>query len=331
MNGMARAVAFSQDDDLDAQLLHLKGADLKRALRVLEERDARQRDENQLHDAGRTVELVDKIEVLPDGMMMLHYDSYLAHQRYYDDWKHADIPLLNFGNLRYHCFPSFDNDCLDQNQLVIQQQKSLGKGGLCWDAAFVLAEHLMMTHRQWYPLTYHPNILELGAGTGLSGLALAKFLPCNVTITDLPELLNLMQQNVTQNFSFTVHKEEEKKTEEYQPTHHLVPAFGTAHAKVLRWGVKEDYPPVLENPLDVIIGADIVATIYDAPALMETIYDLAGPSTKIYLSYNGRMETMFDELLAQVKNRFATVRNIQPFSRNRNPKVFIIELSGKIQ
>jgi len=64
---------------------------------------------------------------------------------------------------------------------------------------------------------------------------------------------------------------------------------------------------------------------------METIYDLAGPSTKIYLSYNGRMETMFDELLAQVKNRFATVRNIQPFSRNRNPKVFIIELSGKIQ
>jgi len=211
MNGIARAVAFSQDDDLDAQLLHLKGADLKRALRVLEERDARQRDENQLHDAGRTVELVDKIEVLPDGMMMLHYDSYLAHQRYYDDWKHADIPLLNFGNLRYHCFPSFDNDCLDQNQLVIQQQKSLGKGGLCWDAAFVLAEHLMMTHRQWYPLTYHPNILELGAGTGLSGLALAKFLPCNVTITDLPELLNLMQQNVTQNFSFTVHKEEEKR------------------------------------------------------------------------------------------------------------------------
>ena len=75
----------------------------------------------------------DEYETLPTSWRskLLHYDSYLKHQRYYDDLKHVDYHYINYGG------------CDGGGRLVIRQQKDLGKGGICWDAAFILAEHMI--------------------------------------------------------------------------------------------------------------------------------------------------------------------------------------------
>jgi hypothetical protein len=363
----------------DAELANLKGVALLRALKQLEEEDLALREKNVLDEEMELRQqhvhhicASDHITIVEDGKKMLEYDSYLEHQRYYDDWKHADIPLINFGNLGNYCNPSASygkekNGCgvcdahLEQQHLVIEQQKSLGKGGIVWDAGFVLAEHLILRQNEWlhirnFSSRQRPSILELGAGTGLAGLALAKFLPCDALVTDLPELLGLMERNVCRNFQKHEHEsliheggrdsitptpinEEEKKTDDNDCLlGRISPCcvsfggscsapVGNAIAKTLRWGFKEDYP--LEAP-DVIIGSDIIVSIYDTSGLIQTIYDLSGAETKIYLSYKGRLDSMMNELASQLEGRFTTLKSVQPFSRNRNPTIRIIEISGKI-
>ena len=45
---------------------------------------------------------------------------------------------------------------------------------------------------------------------------------------------------------------------------------------------------------DLIIGADIVASLYDPVALANAIYSLAGKHTKVYISFKGRAEEYHD-------------------------------------
>ena len=86
------------------------------------------------------------------------YDSFLHHQKYYDDLKHVDYPTIVYsipesgGNVR------------------IRQEKGLGKGGLVWDAAFVLAEYMgrEIVAKSAGRGGGAVNIIELGAGTGLT-------------------------------------------------------------------------------------------------------------------------------------------------------------------
>ena len=67
---------------------------------------------------------------------------------------------------------------LNQNRLLVEQDKALGKGGLCWDAAFILGEYLIYNaNNTWRKRTRTrtaTKIIELGCGTGLCGMLLAK-------------------------------------------------------------------------------------------------------------------------------------------------------------
>lgn len=89
-----------------------------RQLRMMELDDERQRAEewkSVVDNKGPT----DQVDVLPDSKTrVLRYDSYLLHQTYYDDLKHVDYKFLDFGSDT--CSP----------RLIIEQDKSLGKGGL---------------------------------------------------------------------------------------------------------------------------------------------------------------------------------------------------------
>ena len=160
---------------------------------------------------------VDQIDILPDSKLrILRYDSYLAHQRYNDDYKHADCHFVDFGIVvgrdvlcqqkqQYH---NDDND--NANRLIVEQQKSLGKGGLVWDAGVILADHLIATKHEWSTEFISPmitksktmtKIVELGAGTGVTGLMIAKAVAnTHVYITDLPDVLRLIERNTERNF-----------------------------------------------------------------------------------------------------------------------------------
>lgn len=282
-----------------------------------------------------------------NNQRVLKYATYLSHQRYYDDFKHVDFPLIDYSG----CFPGLDD-------LIVEQRKSLGKGGFCWDAAFILAHYMIENQVDWncaasevsddvgagviFSMTKPeeggiagcmqeivveiesvtstkskktPRILELGAGTGCTGLLVAKAAigGCDCTITDLPELIDIMNSNIQRNF-------EEKYDRK-------------VNARVLRWGINEDYFPESEEQeaYDVIFGADIVASIYDPTALVLTLHSLAGENTKIYMSYRKRWDEQIAQFLRILRMFFGEIREVaKPSSIHRNPGVYVIEISSKL-
>ena len=152
----------------------------------------------------------DRIDVLPYSKLnVLRYDSYLLHQRYNDDYKHANCHFVDLGYLGGRG---------REHRLILEQQRSLGKGGLIWDAGVILGDHLIAVQNEWLSMTTVGNtstsantnaintnnitrIVELGAGTGVTGMMVAKAVPnTHVHVTDLPDVMRLLERNVKQNF-----------------------------------------------------------------------------------------------------------------------------------
>lgn len=344
---------FEEGDNPDPFLQQMNRGEYLRQLRMMAlqdemERLAHEEAEQQLAVLDGTNEekkeqLADmtakEVQILPTGERMLHYPTYLSHQRYYDDLKHVDMHFINYG-----CFgdtkpvrDEFDGEIfrvessndvrnVDVNStihvdgaavaaaqimnegktgdLIIEQRKALGKGGFCWDAAYILGEHVINKEQEWNASNHdRTTVLELGAGTGLCGLMLSKATDAQVTITDLPELLGLMQDNLHRNH----------------------PYRSNVKARTLRWGCQEDY----QGTYDVIIGADIVASLYDPVALAATLHALSGPSTKIYISSKSRLDKPHEEFDCEMKRLFQRCERVQAESRLKSPSVFIMVFEGK--
>ena len=285
----------------------------------------------------------DEYEVLPNssgGSKILHYNSYLRHQRYYDDLKHVDYHYIDYGDIRSS--GRHDAGSKAGGHLVIRQQKSLGKGGICWDAAFILAEHLIACQEEWKMEKRGLDQNSDGSNapqTTLSGFMVAKAcVQSHVFVTDLPELLDLMKENYEMNFvvgkcdgSGGTEAEEGNSLLRQKFGSELSKSQGTAEAKVLRWGVESDYEGA---PFDVVFGADVVASLYDPIALANTFYNLCGPESKVYLSYKGRLDEPHLLFEAELKRLFSRVERIEPpniHSRNKNPGVCILKAWGKIE
>mmetsp|Transcript_2339 Transcript_2339/g.4245 ORF Transcript_2339/g.4245 Transcript_2339/m.4245 type:complete len:447 (-) Transcript_2339:69-1409(-) len=287
-----------------------------------------------------------------EKVKVLEYNSYLAHQRYYDDLKHVDITYMDYGVIPHR--PSTNNtneqSALEGEEgrnesnggrVVIEQCKRLGKGGFCWDAAFVLGEHVIAHEGNWNVDTGRKggaSVLELGAGTGLCGIMVGKATKSQVTITDLPELEELMGDNVRRNFGPSEDNDaDDLSKEERSLITHLDggKAKGTVTSRVLRWGVEEDYflnneDKQEEQTYDAIIGADIVASLYDPVALAQTLHALCGPTTKIYISSKSRLDKPHETFDAEMARLFDRVeKKVPPCSRLKNPNVFIIQAEGK--
>ena len=100
---------------MDMTYSPMKRGDFLRQLRMLELADQAERDSVQ-DDTSQHLD--DQVDVLPNKQRVLRYDSYLAHQRYYDDLKHIDCHYIDYGTIG------------GSGRLVIEQDKRLGKGGL---------------------------------------------------------------------------------------------------------------------------------------------------------------------------------------------------------
>jgi len=302
----------------------------------------------------RSLVIEDRVDILPDSKMkVLRYDSYLAHQRYSDDYKHSHCNFIDFRTEA------------SNKRIITEQQRCLGKGGLIWDAAIVLSEHVIAHQDDWRRSGGQPTkIVDMGAGTGFVGIAIAKNVPgTEVSITDLPELLPLMQRNVERNFESTsILKDTQMESRTFNDRGDAaedIPFYtdkgcmelsdsdknilydvvdsadvieikesseGKVMATVLRWGVKEDYTNV---PYDVIVAADVVTSLYSPIALAETIHDLCHENTKVYISAKRRLEgphVIFEEAL---KELFSSVEFKYPVSRRRNDAIVVIEATGK--
>ena len=266
----------------------------------------------------------DEIQTLPNNKRLLNYNSYLSHQRYYDDLKHADIHYIDYGNI-------VNSKGENGGRLVIEQRKSLGKGGLCWDAAYCLAEFVINREEEWSQALQKegeeerkPTIVDLGAGTGLCGLMLAKATNSHVEITEVPELEELMADNVKRNF---FEEDDKSVVDDEMTTGHDGKAKGTISSRVLRWGVEEDY---VGAPYDVIVGADIVTSLYDPVALAQTLYDLSHANTRIYISGKSRLDKPHEIFNFEMNRLFEKVEKVTEInSRLRSPGVFVICAGGR--
>jgi hypothetical protein len=379
-------------------------------------------DENNDADSEADTDIVegeDKIDILPDSkLMILRYDSFLNHQRYNDGYKHANCHFVDFGVVQSHIkgesddFHHLSNLGPGHNRLIIEQERSLGKGGLIWDAGVILADHLIATQNKWMDTTTtgtattndvtdkSTRIVELGAGTGVTGLMIAKAVQNSyVYITDLPDVIRLMARNVIRNFgvdsiitttdsslpsSSSSSLEDRVTLTDYDiqtmdrgdaaqdiPTMKLksLPASsspspiqslhlsnndkqvmydnnavntqndtdtdsftyakqsnGNVTAKVLRWGMEEDYK---DGPFDVVIAGDVVTSLYDPKALAKTIYDLCHDESIVYVSSNLRRDEEYLLFEDSMKKLFHSVSFEMPITRHWNTgTVTIMRASG---
>jgi hypothetical protein len=122
MNQIAIDDTVTDNDDKDeavplAEQL-MKRGEFLRQLREMELADQAEREQTQEETEQPSQGKDDVIHVLSNGKKVLCYESFLKHQRYYDDLKHVDCHFIDFGI----------SSC--GGRLVMEQDKCLGKGGL---------------------------------------------------------------------------------------------------------------------------------------------------------------------------------------------------------
>ncbi|KAJ9619515.1 Protein-lysine N-methyltransferase efm6 [Taxawa tesnikishii (nom. ined.)] len=178
---------------------------------------------------------------------------------------------------------TLDFDGLLATPLKLHEDLSNGCGGQLWPAGMVLAKYMLRKHTGDIGSR---SIIELGAGGGLVGLAVA--LGCKVQqpihITDQVPMLALMQQNITLNS-----------------------LDGRVKASVYDWGesVPEDFP---RHP-DIVLAADCVYFEPAFPLLQKTLKDLIGENTVCYFCFKKRRRA--DLQFMKVAKKMFKVEEIQ--------------------
>jgi len=155
-----------------------------------------------------------------------------------------------------------DFDGLLAPPLQLHQDLRNGCGGTTCPAGILLAKYLLRQHRD---ALAGKVILELGAGCGLVGLAVA--LACTpqgaLHVTDQAAMVPLLRQNIGLN----------RLDARVQPS-------------VYDWGTPT--PPHLPRHPDVILAAECVYYEPAFPLLLRTLQDLLGPHTVCYFCFKRR-------------------------------------------
>ncbi|GAX22985.1 hypothetical protein FisN_15Hh119 [Fistulifera solaris] len=301
----------NENSEIDAFDAYMRKGEFLRRLRELELQDEAERAAQE--DSFESSQ-PNAVVTTSAGQQIFIYETFLADQRYYDDSKHINYKYIDYGTLG------------TSRPLVMEQDHRLGKGGLCWDAAFILGEYVESVWKN-HPLLPNKTFIELGSGTGLAGLMVAKALDVHVTMTDLPELMPLLQRNIARNLPDEDTKELDEVYWEYMGGDETGCRRGSATASVLCWGNKEQQES--HGTFDVIVGADLVASLYDPYALADTLFQLCHNQSKVYISFKERQTEYHVMFETAMRKRFSKMDIMIPQSRNANPAVRILVAESK--
>ncbi|KAF8243541.1 hypothetical protein K440DRAFT_664074 [Wilcoxina mikolae CBS 423.85] len=103
-----------------------------------------------------------------------------------------------------------------------------------WASSYLLSKRLSLISSNLLPISPTTRALELGAGTGLVGLAAAAIFKVPVLLTDLPEIVPNLSRNIEANAHLDI----------------------DAEAKVLDWKRIPVPPPPEKDRYDVVLAAD---------------------------------------------------------------------------
>ncbi|KZF25571.1 hypothetical protein L228DRAFT_280803 [Xylona heveae TC161] len=164
-------------------------------------------------------------------------------------YKAAATSALDFGGLL-------------TKPLTLHEDLKEGCGGQLWPAGMVLGTYLLRLHRE---KLRGKTIVELGAGGGLVGLAVALGCPLDhpLYITDQAPLLSLMEKNIALNN-----------------------LEGRVKPAILDWGCP--VPPEVPAQPDIILAADCVYFEPAFPLLQKTLVDMIGDNTVVYFCFKRR-------------------------------------------
>lgn len=157
-----------------------------------------------------------------------------------------------------------------------------GCGGQTWPAGLVMGKHMLRYRRRELE---GARVLELGAGGGLVGLAVA--LGCGgssrVLLTDQDKMLGLMQHNMGLNG-----------------------AEGRATALVLKWGEALPVAVVQQRP-NVILAAECVYLESAFPLLQQTLQDLLALNgdAVVYFCFKRRRRRVDMQFVKMARRAFA--------------------------
>ncbi|CAL1273610.1 unnamed protein product [Larinioides sclopetarius] len=150
-------------------------------------------------------------------------------------------------------------------------QYSVGDvGSVVWDAGIVLGKYLDKLQETKDALT-GKIIIDIGSGTGVAGL-FAAALGAEVILTDLPEVIPLLEKNIEQNKNIIK---------------------GAATASVLEWGKLDKNFPIP----DLILVSDCIYYDMSVEKLVPTLVELSDANTEILISYEDRVLGNKKELL----------------------------------
>ncbi|KAF9128642.1 hypothetical protein BGW39_004861 [Mortierella sp. 14UC] len=135
------------------------------------------------------------------------------------------------------------------------------------------------------------RILEIGAGTGYVGIALAKRLTadCTVILTDLEEVVPLMQKNVNEHH-LSRRPTSEAEIESASGTGKDTAACAYVEVEPLAWGNSSHATAILTpTPIDYVIASDLVYFPELYPPLLQTLKEITRVGeTKVIFGYKER-------------------------------------------
>ncbi|KAI3426281.1 hypothetical protein D9Q98_008654 [Chlorella vulgaris] len=181
---------------------------------------------------------------------------------------------------------------------LAQDPASNNLGTTVWDASIVLAKYIEKNSRRGdfsRTKVRGRQCLELGAGMGLAGMAMA-LQGADVAFTDIGDVLPLLRRNVEQNISTAALKLKDAAW--------AAAEVGKARVASLDWSCPACYAD-FSPPYDFILAADCVYSELAVPHLLATVLHMSGPRTQTIITNEFRSQSVHDIFMQQFGNHFA--------------------------
>jgi len=191
-------------------------------------------------------------------------------------WKKFDFNWAN-GEYKVNGDPLF---IFETDLRSLEEQRDADTGTKVWDAAVILAKYFEKNPK----LLEDKSILELGAGTGLLGLATAKLgVSKNVFITDLEFYKETVNRSIAKN--------EIQKTSAY----------------TLDWNDPSAFTKEVSETIDIIIASDVLWLQPLVEPFMNCLkfFLKINPKLEIFISYQVRSDLVETEFLSRAKEIFS--------------------------
>jgi protein N-lysine methyltransferase METTL21A len=199
-----------------------------------------------------------------------------------------------------------DFDGLLRNPLVLHEDLQEGCGGQLWPAGMTLAKYILRQHQT---SIQDKHIIEVGAGGGLVGLAVALgcILDHSILLTDQLPMLNLMEKNISLNG-----------------------LESCASALVYDWGSKPvpQFPTPSGHP-DIVLAADCVYFEPAFPLLLQTLSDLIGPETICYFCFKKRRKADLRFIKDMKKTFHVSEVDYEDRKKDRRESIFLYEITRR--